>query len=149
MEQQTKHSHGWMWFLIAFIAVLSGINMYMTMDLHKHVKSTQTEQADTIAYDDSLSYQFTEATVDDIIEYRKLMNADRSIDSTYMNMPEVALRALLMEYGTSTPADQLVEIYNRNRSKYDNIIKGANIQKEIDNHQLAAQDSIKRDTVIP
>lgn len=148
MEQETKHSHGWMWFLIAFIAVLSCVNMYMTMDLHKLVKSTQTEQADTITYDDSLSYQFTEATVDDIIEYRNLINADRRIDSIYMNMPEVALRALLMEYGTSTPADQLVEIYNRNRSKYNNIIKGANIQKEID-HQLTARDSIKRDTVIP
>lgn len=77
------------------------------------------------------SVTFIEPTVDEILTYRNTINHDRYLDSVYLSMPEVSLRAILEEHGTGIGSWDIADIYLSDIDKYKAIEKGAKIQKSI------------------
>ena len=82
------------------------------------VESVQT--TDTTTYTEPV-------TIDDILQFRKDIKEQSRYDSIFMNMPDVALIAILMKGGTEMSNSDIAKEYLQNRKDYDNVEFGAQI----------------------
>ena len=141
MENQVKNSNTGLWVMVVILAmILAGIIVFMFHHESNRVNEPSNVE-DTILVD---SAECELPTVDGIVEYRNVIKYNLKLDSTYLNMPEVALRAILQEYGTTLDANSIAEIYLQNPEKYKNIKTGADIQKTImEKPNLISDDSLK------
>lgn len=141
MENQVKNSNTGLWVMVVILAmILAGIIVFMFHHESNRVNELSNVE-DTILVD---SAECELPTVDGIVEYRNVIKYNLKLDSTYLNMPEVALRAILQEYGTTLDANSIAEIYLQNPEKYKNIKTGADIQKTImEKPNLISDDSLK------
>lgn len=141
MENQVKNNNTGLWVIVVILAmIIAGIVVFMF-----HHENTRVNEPSNV--EDTILVDSTECelpTVDGIVEYRNLIKYNLKLDSTYLNMPEVALRAILQEYGTTLDANSIAEIYLQNPEKYKNIKTGADIQKTImEKPNLISDDSLK------
>lgn len=141
MENEVKNSNTGLWVTVVILAmIIAGIIVFMF-----HHENARVNELSNV--EDTISVDSTECelpTVDGIVEYRNLIKYNLKLDSTYLNMPEVALRAILQEYGTTLDANGIAEIYLQNPEKYKNIKTGADIQKTImEKPNLISDDSLK------
>lgn len=141
MENQVKNNNTGLWVMVVILAmILAGIIVFMF-----HHESNRVNEPSNV--EDTISVDSTECelpTVDGIVEYRNVIKYNLKLDSTYLHMPEVALRAILQEYGTTLDANSIAEIYLQNPEKYKNIKTGADIQKTImEKPNLISDDSLK------
>lgn len=141
MENQVKNNNTGLWVMVVILAmILAGIIVFMFHHESNRVNELSNVE-DTILVD---SAECELPTVDGIVEYRNVIKYNLKLDSTYLNMPEVALRAILQEYGTTLDANSIAEIYLQNPEKYKNIKTGADIQKTImEKPNLISDDSLK------
>ena len=141
MENQVKNNNTGLWVMIVILAmILAGIIVFMFH--HESNRVNELSNVEDTVLVDSTEYELP--TVDGIVEYRNVIKYNLKLDSTYLNMPEVALRAILQEYGTTLDANSIAEIYLQNPEKYKNIKTGADIQKTImEKPNLISDDSLK------
>lgn len=141
MENQVKNNNTGLWVMVVILAmILAGIIVFMFHHESNRVNELSNVE-DTILVD---SAECELPTVDGIVEYRNVIKYNLKLDSTYLNMPEVALRAILQEFGTTLDANSIAEIYLQNPEKYKNIKTGADIQKTImEKPNLISDDSLK------
>lgn len=145
MENQVKSSNAALWVVVVILAaIVAGILVFMFQ--HENKRNALKQQLE-VAMQDSVTSEYVAPTVDDIVYYREQLRRDKYLDSVYINMPEVALRAILQEYGTDISGFDIAEAYLRNPEKYKNIKQGADIQTEIIKKQenVTLQDSTKSD----
>lgn len=143
MENQVKSSNTALWVVVVILAaIVAGILVFMFQ--HENKRNTLKQQLNTVQVD-SVTSEYVAPTVDDVVYYREQLRRDKYLDSIYINMPEVALRAILQEYGTDISGFDIAEAYLRNPEKYKNIKQGADIQTEIIKKQenVTLQDSTK------
>lgn len=67
-------------------------------------------------------------TIDDILQFRNDVREQKRYDSIFMNMPDVALIAILMKKGTDMSNADIAKEYLANRKSYDDVIFGAQIR---------------------
>lgn len=139
MENQSRNSNTALWVIVTVLAcILTGVIVFAFSyaEQRKKLYEVQDAMCDTTQV---IKYV---TTIDEIVEYREEMRKNAFLDSVYMHMPEVALRAILQKYGTEITGFDIAEEYLRNPEKYNDVQLGAKIQKEI----TTKQDSIKADS---
>lgn len=115
--------------LILIVVLIAGTVTYTCQEKKKQTVSetevSQTTSTDTV-YEDTVSIQ-------DYLEFRQLTKESITIDSIFLNMPEIVLVNILMNYGTNLSNTEIVNIYLSNKEVYDNdIIGGAKAKQYID-----------------
>ena len=139
MENQGRNSNTALWVIVMVLAcILTGVIVFAFSyaEQRKKLYDVQDAMCDTTQVVEYVT------TIDEIVEYREEMRKNAFLDSVYMHMPEVALRAILQKYGTEITGFDIAEEYLRNPEKYNDVQLGAKIQKEI----TTKQDSIKADS---
>lgn len=133
-QEQQKKSHNWIWWLIAIIAACtitgflvhnneSKIDKFFSCVNNKELQEQETMHNDSV-YAEDIEY-----TISDILEFRRHIRECNRIDSVYMNMPEVVLIDILMNYGTEMDPAEIVYIYESNPDTYNAVQSGARAQK--------------------
>lgn len=91
---------------------------------------------------DSMLVETPPPTVDEIINLRNLWNESIRIDSIYRFIPENVLRDILEEHGTLLDNFDVVDIYEKNKDKYEYFQRGWKKHTAI----KESTDSIRNDT---
>lgn len=140
MENQSRNSNTALWGIVTVLAcILTGTIVFAFSYAEQRKKLYEVKDA---MCDTTHIAEIPIATIDEIVEYREEMRKNAFLDSVYMHMPEVALRAILQKCGTEISGFDIAEEYLRNPEKYNDVQLGARIQKEI----TIKQDSIKADS---
>lgn len=106
-------------------ALVSFYTCYSTDKLCNIFSNEETESVQTIT---SAGEVIDEpATIDDILQFRRDTKEYERYDSIFMNMPDVALIAILMKGGTNMSNSDIAKEYLSNRKDYDNVEFGAQI----------------------
>ena len=140
MENQSRNSNTALWVIVTVLAcILTGTIVFAFSYAEQRKKLYEVKDA---MCDTTHIAEIPIATIDEVVEYREEMRKDAFLDSVYMHMPEVALRAILQKYGTEISGFDIAEEYLRNPEENNDVQLGARIQKEI----TIKQDSIKADS---
>lgn len=95
----------------------------------------------------------TKYTIQDVLDMREQEREYRYLDSVYMDIPNIALIAILMRFGTDMSHTDISKEYLLNRKNYDNVEFGAQIRDAYEHTRVYQPDSIpikaKNDTVLP
>lgn len=91
-------------------------------------------------------------TIQDVLDMREQEREYRYLDSTYMDIPDIPLIAILMRFGTDMSHTDIAKEYLTNKANYDNVEFGAQIRETYEQHALepdAIPEQAKPDTVLP
>ena len=122
-------------------ALVSFYTCYSTDKLCNIFSNEETESVQTIT---SAGEVIDEpATIDDVLQFRRDTKEYERYDSIFMNMPDVALIAILMKGGTNMSNSDIAKEYLSNRKDYDNVEFGAQINDTYKQNKITP-DSIPR-----
>ena len=129
----------WIVTVVITACIATGVMVFMKHDdITKIISdSTETVYTDTVTTDKSVY------TVQDILDFRENLKEGIRIDSIFLTLPEPILVEILTNMGTSLSNKDIVYTYEGNKEYYNNILKGANIQKDI----LAPRDTLINKTI--
>lgn len=129
----------WIVTVVITACIATGVMVFMKHnDITKIISDgTETVYTDTVTTDKSVY------TVQDILDFRENLKEGIRIDSIFLTLPEPILVEILMNMGTSLSNKDIVYTYEGNKEYYNNILKGANIQKDI----LAPRDTLINKTI--
>ena len=91
-------------------------------------------------------------TIQDVLDMREQEREYRYLDSTYMDMPDISLIAILMRFGTDMSHADIAKEYLANKANYNNVEFGAQIREAYKQHARepdAIPEQTKPDTVLP
>lgn len=140
-----KNSSKRFWWIIVAIALIIATGVIVFYN-HDTITKIVEPKGETICTDTTFVVESV-PTVQEILDFRKEIKEGERIDSMFLAIPDAILVDILMTHGTSLSNSDIVYIYESNKDRYNNILKGATIQKEIlDNtYNKAPRDSLKRE----
>lgn len=123
-----KPSNKSFWWIIVAIVVIIATNVIVFV---KHDSINKVVES-------KINQQKTELVCSDTADVKEGMR----IDSIFLLMPEPILIGILMTHGTSLSNGDIVYIYESNKSHYNSIKTGADIQKNFIN-SVSKNDSVR------
>lgn len=126
-ENRSSSKLGW-YFLLTIIAIIvAGIVMYWQHD--NIAKLINPEKQEIVCTDTALIAVEPVRTIQDVLQFRKDIREGERIDSIFMSIPDVVLIDILMNHGTSLSNGDIVHIYESNKSTYNTVLRGTEVQK--------------------
>lgn len=119
-----------LWGLLTLIVVLiAGTIFVLTTETGNKVinyfrGSDEVEQSVT----DTTTTVSEQYTIQDVLDMREQEREYRYLDSTYMDIPDIPLIAILMRFGTDMSHTDIAKEYLANKANYDNVEFGAQIR---------------------
>lgn len=140
MESQNKNG---LIFALIFSIIAFIVSMGTAINVRTNIKDAiNPDKVESVQTTDTTTY--TEpVTIDDILQFRKDIKEQSRYDSIFMNMPDVALIAILMKGGTEMSNSDIAKEYLQNRKDYDNVEFGAQINDTYKQNKITP-DSIPR-----
>lgn len=125
--------------LLLLVAIVTIIATGLSSCIHHRPKAETNSSEDEIVYEDTKKECEYVLTVRDVLDFRETLKESARIDSMFLAMPDPILIDILITHGTSLSNKDIVYIYEGNKEHYDDILKGANIQRDI----ITPMDSVK------
>lgn len=148
MESQNKNGliYALIFSIIAFIVSIGTAISVRTNIMDDIKDAINPDKVESVQTTDTTTY--TEpVTIDDILQFRKDIKEQSRYDSIFMNMPDVALIAILMKRGTEMSNSDIAKEYLQNRKDYDNVEFGAQINDTYKQNKITP-DSIPQLLII-
>lgn len=145
---ESKNKMGLLSLFISILAILvSGFSVIMHFDALGKIKNAiSPDKVESVQISDTTMY--TEpVTIDEVLQFRRDIKEQTSYDSIFMNMPDVALIAILMKGGTDMSNSDIAKEYLQNRKDYDNVEFGAQINAIYKQNKIEP-DSIPRKSIV-
>lgn len=98
-------------FIVSFFVTIIGV--FIAIGIADTDKQRLDVQVDSI--------QYNEKTIEEILHIREIRKKAILLDSVFLNMPEMALIAILIKKGTMISTDSIAEEYLKNRPYYDKL----------------------------
>lgn len=133
MESQNKNG---LIYALIFSIIAFTVSIGTAISVRTNIKVESVQTTDTTTYTEPV-------TIDDILQFRKDIKEQSRYDSIFMNMPDVALIAILMKRGTEMSNSDIAKEYLQNRKDYDNVEFGAQINDTYKQNKITP-DSIPR-----
>lgn len=126
-ENRSSSKLGW-YFLLTMIAIIvAGVVMYWQHD--NIAKLINPEKQEIVCTDTASIAVEPVRTIQDVLQFRKDIREGERIDSIFMSIPDVVLIDILMNHGTSLSNGDIVYIYESNKSTYNTVLRGTEVQK--------------------
>lgn len=126
-------------FYLLLVAIVTIIATGLSSCTQYGPKAETNSSEDEIVYEDTKKECEYVLTVQDVLDFRETLKESARIDSMFLAMPDPILIDILITHGTSLSNKDIVYIYEGNKKHYDDILKGANIQRDI----ITPMDSVK------
>lgn len=126
-------------FYLLLVAIVTIIATGLSSCTQYGPKAETNSSEDEIVYEDTKKECEYVLTVQDVLDFRETLKESARIDSMFLAMPDPILIDILITHGTSLSNKDIVYIYEGNKKHYDDIHKGANIQRDI----ITPMDSVK------
>lgn len=126
-ENRSSSKLGW-YFLLTMIAIIvAGVVIYWQ---HNNIaKLINPEKQEIVCTDTASIVVEPVRTIQDVLQFRKEVREGERIDSIFMSIPDVVLIDILMNHGTSLSNGDIVYIYESNKSTYNTVLRGTEVQK--------------------
>lgn len=143
MEKQ-KNKMAVIAMIISILAIiLCGFSIAAHLGVTSKIKNAlNPDKVESVQITDTTTYA-EPVTIDDILQFRRDIKEQSRYDSIFMNMPDVALIAILMKGGTEMSNSDIAKEYLQNRKDYDNVEFGAQINDTYKQNKITP-DSIPR-----
>lgn len=130
--------------IISILAIiLCGFSIATHLGATSKIKNAlNPDKVESVQTTDTTTYA-EPVTIDDILQFRRDIKEQSQYDSIFMNMPDVALIAILMKGGTEMSNSDIAKEYLQNRKDYDNVEFGAQINDAYKQNKVTP-DSIPR-----
>jgi hypothetical protein len=141
---EDKNRTGVISLIISIIAIiLCGFSIAAHLNVVSKIKNAfNPDKVESVQTMDTITYA-EPVTIDDVLQFRKDIKEQSQYDSIFMNMPDVALIAILMKGGTEMSNSDIAKEYLQNRKDYDNVEFGAQINDTYKQNKITP-DSIPR-----
>lgn len=128
MESQNKNGliYALIFSIIAFIVSIGTAISVRTNIMDDIKDAINPDKVEGVQIADTTTYA-EPVTIDDVLQFRRDIKEQSRYDSIFMNMPDVALIAILMKGGTEMSNSDIAKEYLQNRKDYDNVEFGAQI----------------------
>lgn len=140
-----KPSNKSFWWIIVAIVVIIATNVIVFVkhdSINKVVESKINQQKTELVCSDTANIEKPVLTIQEVLSFREDVKEGMRIDSIFLSMPEPILIDILMTHGTSLSNSDIVYIYESNKSHYNSIKTGADIQKNFIN-SVSKNDSVR------
>lgn len=130
--------------IFVFIIIMMGIIATVVHENHDTVRNffmgnSQEEVLDTTQIVEPVF------TIQEYLKVREDYRESQRIDSVFLSIPDVILIDLLSTYGTDLSIQDIVHIYESNKSTYNSVLSGARAQKYLeDSIQTTPKDTINQ-----
>lgn len=138
LGKREKPSNKLVWWFLLTIALIVTVGVVMYHN-HDNIAKLIIPEKECVAQDTAIAV-IPVLTIQEILDFRKEIKEGQRVDSMFLAMPDVVLIDILMTHGTSLSNSDIVYIYESNKSRYKDILKGAIIQKTL---TKVPRDSLK------
>lgn len=126
-ENRSSSKLGW-YFLLTMIAIIvTGVVMHWQHD--NIAKLINPEKQEIVCTDTASIAVEPVRTIQDVLQFRKEVREEKRIDSIFMSIPDVVLIDILINHGTLLSNGDIVYIYESNKSTYNTVLRGTEVQK--------------------
>lgn len=127
LDRQPNRGNTIFWSILfaLVLAIFVGVSVYFG---HDRIAESINPEKENVSQEPQIEVEPVR-TIQDVLQFRKDVREGERIDSIFMSIPDVVLIDILMNHGTSLSNGDIVHIYESNKSTYNTVLRGTEVQK--------------------